>query len=142
LVLGGVEIPYPRGLSGHSDGDVFLHSLMDAILGALGKGDIGEHFPPEDPAFKDISSVLLLKRVKKMLEEQKGELLYLDGIIIAEEPKLTPFKEEIKKTVSRILEIGEEKINIKATTQEGLGFIGRKEGIASLVTVLLRIKDG
>ncbi len=142
MVLGGVEIPYPRGLSGHSDGDVFLHSLMDAILGALGKGDIGEHFPPEDPAFKDISSVLLLKRVKKMLEEQKGELLYLDGIIIAEEPKLTPFKEEIKKTVSRILEIGEEKINIKATTQEGLGFIGRKEGIASLVTVLLRIKDG
>jgi 2-C-methyl-D-erythritol 2,4-cyclodiphosphate synthase len=138
LVLGGVEIPFEKGLSGHSDADVLAHSICDAILGALGKGDIGHHFPNTDSRYKDISSLILLGKVSEIMSEANLQVNNLDSVIIAEKPHLAPYIEEMENNISRVLKIGREKINIKATTNEGLGWIGRGEGIAAYAIVSLR----
>ncbi len=138
LVLGGVEIPFEKGLSGHSDADVLTHSICDAILGALGKGDIGLHFPDTDPKYKDISSLILLEKVSEIMTEANFQVNNLDSVIIAQKPRLLPYIEEMKKNVSRVLNSSGEVINIKATTNEGLGLIGQGEGIAAYTIVSLR----
>lgn len=137
LILGGVEIEYPKGLAGHSDADVLVHSIMDAILGACGLGDIGIHFPDSDMKYKDISSLLLLKEVKKKMEQIEFRIVNIDSILIMEKPKVFTHIPEMKKNLSGILSIDKEMINIKATTTEGLGFCGRGEGIAAQSVVLL-----
>lgn len=137
LVLGGVEITYDKGLAGHSDADVLTHAVMDAILGAAGLGDIGEHFPPSDPKYKDISSLLLLDQVIVLIKEKGYCLHNLDCVIIAEDPHLAPYRAKIKASLAKHLGIAEGMINIKATTTEGLGFTGRKEGIAAQAVCLL-----
>ena len=139
FVLGGVVIPHTQGLKGHSDGDVLTHALMDALLGALGMGDIGEYFPPSEEKFRDISSLLLLKEVKEKVKNRGAEILNIDAVVILEEPRIAPFREKIREKLSSILGIDRECINIKATTSETLGFVGRKEGVVSLVSVLLRL---
>jgi len=137
LVLGGVEIPFEKGLSGHSDADVLAHSICDAILGALGKGDIGLHFPDTDPKYKDISSLILLGKVSEIMTEANFQINNLDSVIIAQSPRLLPYVEEMKKNVSGVLNSSREVINIKATTNEGLGLIGQGEGIAAYTIVSL-----
>lgn len=131
LIIGGTVIPYPQGLAGHSDADVLVHAVCDALLGALGSGDLGAHFPDSDPALKGVSSLVLLDRVFQMVREGGYEVHNLDVIIMAEEPKMGPYKTEIRSRLAKALGIPETSVNIKATTQEGLGFIGRKEGIAA-----------
>jgi len=131
LIIGGTVIPYPQGLAGHSDADVLVHAVCDALLGALGSGDLGAHFPDSDPAFEDISSLVLLDRVFQMVRDGGYEVQNLDVIILAEEPKMGPYKTEIRSRLAKALDVSETSVNIKATTQEGLGFIGRKEGIAA-----------
>lgn len=138
LVLGGVEIPFDRGLSGHSDADVLTHSICDAILGALGKGDIGRHFPDKDPQYKDISSLILLEKVFKIMNEASFQVNNLDSVIIAEKPHLFPYVQDMVKNLSRVLNTDREAINIKATTNERLGWIGKGEGIAAYSIVSLR----
>jgi len=140
LVLGGVEIPYEMGLAGHSDADVLIHAVMDALLGAAGLGDIGEHFPDCQACYKDISSVLLLDRVRELLREKGFYPHNLDCIIIAEAPKLAPYREQMRGLLAEHLGLELCKVNIKATTTEGLGFTGRKEGIAAqAVCTLLEV---
>ena len=137
LVIGGVLIPYHLGLMGHSDADVLTHALMDGILGALAKGDIGIHFPDSDPKYKDIESLLMLKKVMEWVKQDGFKINNVDNTIIAERPKLAPHMSDIKKSLSEILEVPADQINIKATTTEGLGFCGRQEGIAALSMVSL-----
>lgn len=131
LIIGGVNIPYSKGLMGHSDADVLLHAIMDALLGAAGLGDIGRHFPDTDEQYKGISSLELLKFVGELLIEQGYLINNIDATIIAQEPKMQPYIELMKENISNYLEISDDLINIKATTEEGLGFTGAKEGIAS-----------
>ncbi len=138
LFLGGVEISYEQGLLGHSDGDVLLHAIADAILGAMGLGDIGLHFPPDEPKWKDISSLLILSETAKMTRELGWEVENVDCTLLAEEPKVAPYKEEMERRVAECLGIEKERVNIKATTTEGMGFVGRREGMCALCTVLLR----
>jgi 2-C-methyl-D-erythritol 2,4-cyclodiphosphate synthase len=140
LILGGVEIPYEFGLKGHSDADVLLHALTDAVLGAAGLGDIGEHFPDNDDKYKNIQSFILLKKAYGLVKESGFTLSNADIIVIAEKPKLSPYKNQIKSNIAEYLNVDPSRINVSATTTEKLGFTGRKEGIASLCTVLL-IKD-
>jgi 2-C-methyl-D-erythritol 2,4-cyclodiphosphate synthase len=142
LFLGGVIIPSRRGLLGHSDGDVLLHAICDAILGALGQGDIGEHFPNNDPQYKDISSLKLLKQVAGMLERRNFRVANLDTVIIAEEPKLLSYKAKILKGIARALKVKENCLNIKAKTNEGLGAIGKKQAIACYAAVTIILKEG
>lgn len=137
LILGGVEIPYEKGLLGHSDADVLTHTVMDAILGALGQGDIGKHFPDNDMEFKDISSRILLRRVADFLKQKSYRVGNIDAVIIAQAPKMLPYIEQMKENLAADLEISAELINIKATTTERLGFEGRGEGISSQAVVLL-----
>lgn len=137
LILGGVEIPYEKGLLGHSDADVVVHAIMDALLGAAALGDIGTHFPDTDPAYKGISSILLLEHVGKLLEEHMFLIGNIDATIIAQRPKLAPYRDEMEANVAKALHIERNQICIKATTEEGLGFTGRGEGIASQAIVLL-----
>ncbi|MPW24747.1 2-C-methyl-D-erythritol 2,4-cyclodiphosphate synthase [Alkalibaculum sp. M08DMB] len=137
LIIGGVKIPYEKGLLGHSDADVLIHAIMDAIIGALGLGDIGKHFPDTDNKYKNIDSLLLLDEVYKILKSKGYKIQNLDGVIIAQRPKMAPYIEGMKKNIANILRSSLEDINIKATTEEGLGFTGREEGIASQVVVLL-----
>lgn len=131
LILGGVEIPHKLGLLGHSDADVLLHAIMDAILGAVGLGDIGRHFPDNDPEFKDISSLILLERVIDTIKAKNYKVNNLDCTIIAEKPKLMHYLQDMEKQISGVLEVSVRCINIKATTTEKLGFVGREEGIAA-----------
>ena len=131
LILGGVEIPYEKGLLGHSDADVLLHAIMDALLGAAALGDIGKHFPDTDPAYKGISSIKLLEHVGKLLEEQNYVVGNIDATIIAQRPKMAPHIPQMRANVAKALGIEESQINIKATTEEGLGFTGTGEGISS-----------
>lgn len=138
LILGGVEIPYEKGLLGHSDADVLIHTIMDAILGALGKGDIGKHFPDNDMRYKDISSRVLLREVADFLAEEKFEIGNIDAVIIAQAPKMLSYIEQMKDNVAEDLKVSKERINIKATTTEWLGFEGRGEGISSQAVVLLQ----
>ncbi|MGV3278383.1 2-C-methyl-D-erythritol 2,4-cyclodiphosphate synthase [Rickettsiales bacterium LUAb2] len=141
LYLGGIKIPHSLGLLGHSDADVVLHALVDAILGALGKGDIGIHFPPTDAKWKDANSNLFLEYCKQLLNENNAAISNIDLTIICEEPKITPHSNKMKENIANILQINENLINIKATTSETLGFTGRKEGIASLAVVSLVINN-
>ncbi len=138
LILGGVEIPYDKGLLGHSDADVVTHGVMDALLGAMGKGDIGELFPDTDPKFKGMCSIILLEHVLTILRQEKLRVHNLDITIMAQRPKLGPWKDAIKTKLAQVMQISEEQINIKATTTEGLGFVGREEGIATQVVVSLK----
>jgi len=137
LVLGGVEIPYERGLDGHSDADVLLHAVCDAVLGALGLGDIGEHFPDTDGAYKDISSLVLLEKVHAMMDAQGYKIGNVDCVVLAEEPKLKDYKSQMRAHIAYKLKTEQSAVNIKATTNEQLGAVGRKEGIAAFASVLL-----
>lgn len=138
LVLGGIEIPHEKGLLGHSDADVLIHAIMDSILGALALGDIGKHFPDTDQKYKDISSVLLLENVYNIMSEHGYKVGNIDSTIAAQRPKLAPYIEEMRTIISTVLNTDIENINIKATTTEELGFVGRKEGISSYSVCLLR----
>ena len=131
LIIGGVQIPYEKGLLGHSDADVLLHAIMDALLGAAALGDIGRHFPDTDPQYKGISSILLLQKVGTLLKEKGYQIVNIDATIIAQKPKLLPHIDQMIKNVADALEISEDQVNIKATTEEGLGFTGSGEGISS-----------
>ncbi|MFA5335670.1 MAG: 2-C-methyl-D-erythritol 2,4-cyclodiphosphate synthase [Candidatus Omnitrophota bacterium] len=131
LFLGGVEIPYIKGLEGYSDADVLLHAICDSLLGAMGMDDIGIHFPNNDPRFKGISSIELLHRVAVMAGERKFRIVNVDSTLIMEEPKILPFKAKMRKTIASVLGIDENRVNVKATTQEGVGAIGRGEAIAA-----------
>ena len=137
LMLGGIEIPFVKGLLGHSDGDSVLHAICDAILGAMAKGDIGEHFPVTDPQYDNISSIELLKKVDELVKQNNYQIENIDTSIIAEEPKLGPFKKQMVRKIAQTLKIDEEKVNIKATTNEGLDAIGNCEAIAAHAVVLL-----
>lgn len=137
LILGGVEIPFVKGLFGFSDADCLIHAICDAILGALGKGDIGEHFPNTDMRYKDISSIKLLQDVYGLMIEAGYVVSNIDTMIVAEEPKLAPFKEKMKTKLANILYTERENVNIKAGTAEGVGTIGSKESIAAYAVVLL-----
>ncbi|QOX65420.1 2-C-methyl-D-erythritol 2,4-cyclodiphosphate synthase [Anoxybacterium hadale] len=138
LILGGVELPYEKGLLGHSDADVLLHAIMDAMLGAAALGDIGRHFPDNDEAYRGISSLLLLKEVNNLLKEKGFYVVNLDATVIAERPKIAPYVSLMTDKISNMLQIDGSRVNIKGTTTEGLGFCGRGEGIASQATVLIR----
>lgn len=131
LILGGVEIPYEKGLLGHSDADVLLHAIMDALLGAAALGDIGKHFPDSDPAYKGISSIKLLEHVAKLLEDENYVIGNIDATIIAQRPKMAPHIPLMRENIAKALQIEENRVNIKATTEEGLGFTGTGEGISS-----------
>lgn len=139
-IIGGVTIPYEKGLLGHSDADVLLHTISDAILGALALGDIGRHFPDTDPAFKDADSLVLLRRVWEMVRERGYRLGNLDATIIAQAPKMAPYIPRMVEVIAGALEADPQQVNVKATTTEHLGFTGRGEGIAAQCVVCL-IKD-
>ncbi len=137
LILGGLTIPYEKGLLGHSDADVLVHAVMDALLGAAALGDIGRHFPDTDGAYKGISSIELLKRVKNLLEEHLYIIENIDTTIIAQKPKLAPYIPGMVKNIAEALEITEDRVNVKATTEEGLGFTGEGLGIAANAVCLI-----
>lgn len=138
LIIGGITIPYEKGLLGHSDADVLLHTVSDACLGAIGEGDIGRHFPDTDPNFKDADSAVLMERVWQLVKDRGYELVNADCTIIAQMPKMAPYIEEIRQRIAELLEAAPAQINVKATTTEKLGFTGRGEGIASQAVVLLK----
>lgn len=140
LILGGVKIPYEKGLLGHSDADVLLHAVMDAVIGAMGLGDIGKFFPDTDQKFKGISSVLLCEEVAEMLNKNGYHLVNLDATVIAQRPKLAKFIDEMKKNIASIFDVDESRVNVKATTEEHLGFTGRGEGISSHCVCLIAKK--
>lgn len=131
LILGGVKIPYEKGLLGHSDADVLVHAIMDALLGAAAMGDIGKHFPDTDPAYKGVDSLKLLEHVGKLLDENLYVIENIDATIIAQRPKMAPHIQTMRENIARVLGIEVDQINIKATTEEGLGFTGAGEGISS-----------
>ena len=131
LIIGGVKIPYEKGLLGHSDADVLLHAIMDALLGAAAMGDIGKHFPDTDPAYEGASSMKLLEHVGKLLEEENYQIINIDATIIAQRPKMAPHIPQMVENVARVLKLEKNQVNIKATTEEGLVFTGTGEGISS-----------
>lgn len=137
LILGGVKVPYEKGLLGHSDADVLVHAIMDALLGAAALGDIGQHFPDTDPAYRGISSIELLKQVGMLLKEQGYVIENIDATIIAQRPKLLPYRPQMAENISRALGISEDQVSVKATTEEGLGFTGSGQGISSQAITLL-----
>ena len=137
LILGGVKIPYEKGLLGHSDADVLLHAVMDALLGAAALGDIGRHFPDTDPAYKGASSLKLLEHVGKLIDEKLYVIGNIDATIIAQRPKMAPYIEEMRKNVAETLGIETDQVKIKATTEEGLGFTGSGEGISAQAVACL-----
>ena len=142
LIIGGVDIPYEKGLLGHSDADVLIHAIMDALIGAAALGDIGRHFPDTDPAYEGISSVLLLEHTRELLKKEGYLPGNIDATIIAQRPKMAPHIEQMRKIIASALQIDIGSVNIKATTEEGLGFTGRGEGIASLASALIYKQDG
>ena len=137
LILGGVEIPHPLGLLGHSDADVLVHAIMDALLGAAALGDIGRHFPDTDSRYKGISSMKLLEHVRDLLEENGYVVENIDATVIAQKPKLRPYIEQMQENIAETLGIAKDQINIKATTEEGLGFTGTQQGISAQAVCLL-----
>jgi 2-C-methyl-D-erythritol 2,4-cyclodiphosphate synthase len=139
LILGGVEIPWDKGLLGHSDADVVCHALSNALLGALGAGDIGQHFPDSDPQYKDVSSLALLRSVMARVKARGFRLGNTDLTILAEKPKLAPYREAMQKRLAEALEVDPAAVNIKATSGEKLGFIGREEGMMAEAVVLLEL---
>jgi 2-C-methyl-D-erythritol 2,4-cyclodiphosphate synthase len=130
LMLGGIEVPFDQGLEGHSDGDAVIHAIIDALLGAAGLGDIGIHFPSSDPGLKGISSLILLQRIRSLLEQDGWHIANVDATIIAERPKLTPYVPQMREAIARALEVETERISVKSTTSKGLGFIGQGQAIA------------
>ncbi|MEE8299824.1 MAG: 2-C-methyl-D-erythritol 2,4-cyclodiphosphate synthase [Desulfatiglandales bacterium] len=138
LILGGVKIPYIKGLLGYSDADVLTHAIIDAILGALGKGDIGRHFPGSDPAYKGVDSLFLLKEVMKIVQDERLKVNNLDATMVAQKPRLVTYLNEMIGSLSTVLEVDPQVVNLKATTTEGLGFCGREEGMAAYAVVSLR----
>lgn len=140
LIIGGVEIPFEKGLLGHSDADVLIHAVMDALIGAIGKGDIGKHFPDSDPKYKDISSINLLLKVKKMLDEMDADVVNIDATIVMQRPKISQFIDRMKENIAFCLGIDAARVNLKATTEERLGFTGREEGVAAHAVALIEIK--
>ncbi|WP_201716405.1 2-C-methyl-D-erythritol 2,4-cyclodiphosphate synthase [Rossellomorea arthrocnemi] len=140
LIMGGITIPYDKGLLGHSDADVLLHAVADACLGAIAAGDIGKHFPDTDPEFKDADSAKLLEHVWALVKEEGYELGNIDCTIIAQKPKMAPYIDEMRQSIAALLEADIADVNVKATTSEKLGFTGRGEGIAAQTTVLIKKK--
>ncbi len=138
LILGGVQIPNEKGLEGHSDADVLLHAICDGILGAMGEGDIGKHFPNADPRFRGIASLELLKSVSLMMAQRKWNVENLDTTVVAEQPMIGPYIPQMAEKIAGALEIPAWRVNIKATTSEGLGFIGERKGIVAYAVVLLK----
>lgn len=138
LVIGGVEIPFEKGLLGHSDADVLCHAIGDALLGAAGLGDLGRHFPDDDPQYKDCSSLKLLEEIQERLKTKNFEILNIDATLICQRPRVAPYIPEMYENISRALKISPTLLNIKATTEEGLGFTGREEGIAATASVLIK----
>lgn len=141
LILGGVHVPYEKGLLGHSDADVLVHAVMDALLGAAALGDIGEHFPDTDPVYKGVSSIELLKHVGKLLEENNYIIENIDATIIAQRPKLATYRPQMAENIALALGLSKAQVSVKATTEEGLGFTGSGEGIASHAITLLTTVD-
>lgn len=137
LIIGGVKIPYEKGLLGHSDADVLLHAISDALLGAAALGDIGKHFPDTDPAYKGISSLILLEKVGDLLEEQNFLIENVDATIIAQAPKMRPYIDTMRENIAKALRIDVSQVNVKATTEEGLGFTGTGEGISAQAVCLI-----
>jgi 2-C-methyl-D-erythritol 2,4-cyclodiphosphate synthase len=137
LFLGGIEIPYLLGLQGHSDADVLLHAICDALLGAIGEGDIGKHFPDTDPQYRDIRSTVLLERVMQKTKEKGFHLVNIDATLVAQRPKLSEFIPRMVKQIADVLDIEPGRVNVKATTTEGLGFAGRGEGIGAYAVALV-----
>jgi 2-C-methyl-D-erythritol 2,4-cyclodiphosphate synthase len=137
LILGGVEIPHTLGLEGHSDADALVHAICDALLGAIGKGDIGKYFPDTDPKWKGVSSLTLLTQVGAMCQEQGFSIANIDSIIAAEKPKIAPHIKAMKKNIADALGIDQDQVNVKATTTETLGYVGREEGMAATAVALL-----
>lgn len=137
LIIGGVKIPYGKGLLGHSDADVLLHAIMDALLGAAALGDIGKHFPDSSPEYRGISSLILLKRVGEMLEREGFLIENIDAVIIAQAPKMRPYIDNMRENIAKTLELDLRCVNVKATTEEGLGFTGAGEGISAQAVCLL-----
>jgi len=138
MILGGIEIPHHLGLLGHSDADVLVHAIMDALLGALALGDIGKHFPDTDEKYKGISSIELLREVMKLVEKKGYEIVNIDSIVACERPKLKPYIDEMRKNIAEVMGTSVDNVSIKATTEEKLGFTGREEGIKSYSVVLLK----
>ena len=137
LIIGGVDIPFEKGLLGHSDADVLLHAIGDSLLGAAALGDLGVHFPPDDQKFKDISSLVLLKKIYQLLQREEYKIVNIDATVVAEKPKLKPFTDRMRQKISENLKIDLAMISIKATTSEGLGFAGTGEGIAAYAVCLI-----
>ena len=137
LILGGVNIPFELGLLGHSDADVLLHAVMDAVLGALGEGDIGKHFPDTDDAYKGISSMLLAEKCAEFMKNKGYEIGNIDATVIAQKPKLAPHISEMRRNIAKVFKTDEENVNVKATTEEKLGFTGNLEGIACHAVALI-----
>lgn len=137
LIIGGLEIPYEKGLLGHSDADVLVHAIMDSLLGAMGEGDIGKLFPDTDDRYKGVSSIELLKQIGNILYEKNFKISNIDSVIIAQEPKMKPYIEEMKINIALALNIDMSKVSVKATTTEHLGFEGRKEGISAQAVCLI-----
>ena len=137
LVLGGVTIPFALGLEGHSDADVLCHAIGDALLGALAEGDLGRHFPPGDPRWKDASSLDLLARIRALLEAKGARIVNVDAMVVAEAPKLAPKRAEMLANIARVLAIEPSQVSVKATTNEQLGALGRREGIAAMAVALI-----
>lgn len=137
LILGGVDIPFEKGLLGHSDADVLLHAISDALLGAASLGDIGRHFPDNDPSYKDIDSMILLKKVARLLNDKGYEISNIDATVVCQRPKLAPYIDQMRSNISEALGLDADDINIKATTTEAMGFEGRGEGISSHAVCLI-----
>jgi len=138
LILGGIKIPYEKGLLGHSDADVLLHALTDALLGALALGDIGSHFPDNDPEYKDADSKVLLLKVYSLISQKGYKLVNMDSTVVAEEPKLKEYVDRMRESIAMSLECSADQVSVKATTNEKMGFTGRKEGIAAYAVVMLK----
>ena len=137
LILGGVKIPYEKGLLGHSDADVLSHAIGEAILGALCLGDLGKHFPDTDEKYKGISSLKILSMINDMAKKENAKIIHIDSTIVAQEPKLSPYIEKMRENISDVLKINIDQVSVKATTTEGLGFTGRKKGISAYAVVLM-----
>ena len=137
LYLGGIEVPFERGLKGHSDADVLIHAICDALLGALSLGDIGQHFPDTDPSYKDIDSKILLKHVNEIIKNKDWRVINIDSTVVIERPKLKDHIPQMKNTLADIINLNSDQISIKATTSEKMGFVGLEDGVKALATVLL-----
>jgi 2-C-methyl-D-erythritol 2,4-cyclodiphosphate synthase len=141
LILGGVDIPHEEGLAGHSDADVLTHAIIDALLGAAGLGDIGQHFPDTDERFKDADSLELLRTVMVFLEDNGFRVQHVDATVMMERPKLSPYRDSIRETLAAAMGIGLGHVNVKATTGEGMGFVGRREGVAAMAVATVDRDD-